>query len=299
VSNVRVGPAGWVYRDWSGIVYPKHPPTGFDPLGYIAQYFDTLEINSTFYRPHPPSVARKWLKRVAHNPRFRFTAKLLRRFTHERESAWTRDEVKEARAGLETLQEHDRLGAVLMQFPWSFKKGETELEWLRDLFSAFEGLPLVLEVRHASWNDADFYSELEDAGVGFVNADQPMYKNTMPPGSHATARVGYIRVHGRNYGDWFRKGAGRDARYDYLYSSDELEPWVERATEVASDKLTREVYVVTNNHFRGQSVVNGIQFKSMLKHQPVEAPETLVKAFPEALREYVVPGEAETHASGP
>jgi uncharacterized protein YecE (DUF72 family) len=126
-----------------------------------------------------------------------------------------------------------------------------------------------------------------------------MYKNTMPPGAHATARVGYIRVHGRNYADWFRKGAGRNARYDYLYSPDDLEPWVERAKEVASDKLTREVYVVTNNHFRGQSIVNGLQFKSMLEHRPVEAPETLVKAFPEELREYAVSSEAGTEASAP
>lgn len=297
VVSVRVGPAGWSYKDWSGVVYPKPAPRGFDPLGYLALYFDALEINSTFYRPQPARVMHGWVERVAHNPRFRFTAKLLRRFTHERAEAWTKSEVREARAGFEVLQEHRRLGAVLLQFPWSFKRGEPEKEWLRDLFSAFAGLPLVVEVRHASWNEADFFAELMERGVGFVNVDQPMFKNTIPPGAHVTSSVGYIRVHGRNFRDWFRKDAGRDARYDYLYEPRQLLPWVERAQDLAADRNTREVYVVTNNHFRGQAVVNGLQLQSMLEHRRVVAPPTLLAAFPEALRDFVVApvGAADEH----
>ncbi len=286
---MRVGPAGWSYKDWNGVVYPKPAPRGFDPLAYLAQYFDALEINSTFYRPQPAPVTHAWVDRVAHNPRFRFTAKLLRRFTHERGEAWTKAEVREARAGLEVLHQHGRLGAVLLQFPWSFKRGEAEREWLADLFSAFVGLPLVVEVRHASWNTAEFFSELVERGVGFVNVDQPMFRNTIPPGAHATSSVGYIRVHGRNFHDWFRKDAGRDARYDYLYEPRQLAPWVARAQHLAADPNTREVYVVTNNHFRGQAVVNGLQLRSMLEHRRVEAPSPLVASFPEALRDFVVP----------
>jgi uncharacterized protein YecE (DUF72 family) len=278
MATIRVGPAGWSYKDWDGIVYPKPRPKGFDPLEFVARYFDTLEINSTFYRPQPAKVTRQWLRRVEANPRFRFTAKLNRRFTHERETAWTRDEVASAREGLDAMAEEGRLGAVLLQFPWSFKRDEKEHSWLFDLFAAFENLPLVLEVRHASWNVPEFYAELAASGVGIVNLDQPLFHHSIPPGARATSKVGYIRVHGRNYNDWFRKDAGRDARYDYLYTPEQLQPWAERALSLSED--TAEVYLVTNNHFRGQAVVNGLQLQALLNRAPVAAPATLVEAVP-------------------
>ena len=289
---IRVGPAGWSYKDWEGVVYPKPKPRGFDPLAYLARYFDTLEINSTFYRPQPAKVARTWDDRVSGNDDFRFTAKLNRRFTHERNSAWTKDEVKEAREAFDAMHERERLGAVLLQFPWSFKRGEGEQEWLRDLIAAFAPLPLVVEVRHDSWNTPEFFAELESRGVGFVNVDQPLFRHSIKPSAHATSHVGYVRVHGRNWKDWFRKNAGRDERYDYLYSASQLRPWVTRAQELAGDYKTKEVYVVTNNHFRGQAVVNGLQMEAMLEGERVEAPAQLVEAFPEALRPFVASADA-------
>ena len=286
-TPIRVGPAGWSYKDWEGIVYPKPKPRGFDPLGFLALYFDALEVNSTFYRSQPAKVARAWADRVSHNRDFRFTAKLHRRFTHERKSAWTRDEVKEARETFDTLRDRGVLGAVLLQFPWSFKREPVSEEWLRDLLKAFPALPLVVEVRHASWNTPEFFAELESRGAGFVNVDQPMFRRSIAPSARSTSHVGYVRVHGRNYKDWFRKDAGRDARYDYLYSPEQLEPWADRARQLAEDPGTQEVYVVTNNHFRGQAVTNGLQLEAMLRGEPVAAPASLVEEFPEALLPYV------------
>ena len=75
---IRVGPAGWSYKDWKEIVYPVEKPKGFHEATYLAQYFDTIEINSTFYRPREPGIARNWVRLVSANPRFRFTAKLWR-----------------------------------------------------------------------------------------------------------------------------------------------------------------------------------------------------------------------------
>ncbi|MFN7132747.1 MAG: DUF72 domain-containing protein, partial [Myxococcales bacterium] len=205
--------------------------------------------------------------------------------------------VDEARAGFDVLQEAGRLGAVLLQFPWSFRRTEREQEWLRDLLRAFAGLPLVVEVRHESWNVAEHFAELEERGVGFVNVDQPLFRNSIKPSAHSTAHVGYIRVHGRNFKDWFRKNAGRDARYDYLYSAAELEPWAERARTLAGDPKTREVYVVTNNHFRGQAVANGVMLKSMIGGTPVEPPPPLAESFFDVLRPYVRLPEAGEGAS--
>src|SRR5688572_18115921 len=114
---VRFGPAGWDYKDWAGVVFPSPKPRGFDPLAYLARYFDTVEINSTFYRPAAPKVGQSWAERVEDNRRFRFTVKLWQRFTHERAESWTSQEVKDARGVLDVLQKAERLGAVLVQFP--------------------------------------------------------------------------------------------------------------------------------------------------------------------------------------
>ena len=288
---IRFGPAGWDYPDWKGVVYPRPAPRGFDPLAHLARFFDAVEVNSTFYRPQRPEVARAWCERIADRPRFRFTAKLWQRLTHQRE-AYGDDEVKQARAALDALAEERRLGAVLLQFPWSFRRDVPALEWLRDLAGALAGLPLVVEVRHASWNVPETYAELAERGLGFVNVDQPLFRSSLAPSAVATARVGYVRVHGRNYKDWFREGAGRDARYDYLYTPEELQPWAERTRALASEVGVEDVYVVTNNHFRGQAVANAAMLASMVEGRTVEIPPELATRYPEALAPFAAPAAA-------
>ncbi len=285
---IRFGPAGWDYPDWKGVVYPRPAPHGFDPLSYLARFFDAVEVNSTFYRPQRPEVARAWCERIAGRPRFRFTAKLWQRLTHERE-AYGAEEVEAARAALDAMNERGRLGAVLMQFPWSFRRDAAALEWLHDLVSALAGLPLVLAVRHASWNVPETYAELSERGVGFVNVDQPLYRDSMKPSAVATASVGSVRVHGRNYRDWFREKAGRDARYDYLYTADELAPWARRTWAIAELPRVEDVYVVTNNHFEGKAVANATMLESMVEKRKVEAPPEVVRAYEEALTPFVLP----------
>ncbi|WP_245814498.1 DUF72 domain-containing protein [Cystobacter ferrugineus] len=289
---IRIGPAGWSYDDWAGIVYPKPRPRGFDPLALLAGYFDALELNTSFYRPISRRNAALWLERTAFNPDFRFTAKLWRRFTHERGSAWTADEVSNTREGLDTLHEAGRLGAVLVQFPWSFRNTGDNRDWLDEVVSTFSEWPLVLEVRHASWNEPDVFVELAERGVGFVNIDQPLFRHSLGPSARATSPVGYVRVHGRNFHNWFRKTASAMERYDYLYPARELAPWVERTKEIAAHPRVSDVYVVTNNHVRGKGVVNALMLQTMLTGRQVHAPETLVREYPDTLGPYVLPPEA-------
>ncbi len=284
---IHFGPAGWHYRDWEGIVYPREKPRGFDALHFIAQFFSTIEINSTYYGPARPQTATKWIERVADFPDFRFTAKLWKRFTHERSTAWTRSEVKEARAAFDKLLAADRFGALLLQFPWSFRRTDENREWLDDVARTFRAFPLVLEVRHASWNVPEFYESLAERDIGFVNIDQPLFSKSIKPSASVTSRVGYIRVHGRNYKDWFRKGAGVEARYDYLYSKDELEPWAGRVKEVASE--AKETYVITNNHYKGKAAANALMLQALVTGRTAKAPETLVKEYPGAVKGLVKP----------
>jgi uncharacterized protein YecE (DUF72 family) len=274
---IRFGVAGWDYKDWWGPVYPAVRARDFDPLGYIARYFDTIEINSTFYRPAAPASARSWARRVAHNPNFRFTAKLWQRFTHERDRAWSADEAAAVREGLDPLADANKLGCVLVQFPWSFKRTPEAGEWLDDVLGAFSAYPLVVEVRHGSWNVPEFYAALTERNVGVVNIDQPVFRNSIKPGSQVTAETGYVRLHGRNYENWFSDRAESHERYDYLYAADELGPWLDRIHEIA--QRARETYVITNNHYRGQAVVNAAMLRRLYARDDVEVPPEVEETY--------------------
>ncbi|HUE83292.1 MAG TPA: DUF72 domain-containing protein [Pyrinomonadaceae bacterium] len=275
--KIRIGPAGWSYKDWNGIVYPETPGKKFDPLAYLANYFDTIEINSSFYRPPTANTTRSWARRVESNPEFVFTAKLHRVFTHERGKATGEDE-RLFREGIQPLANAGKLGTLLIQFPWSFKNNDDERLYLFKLIDKFKDYPLVLEVRHSSWNTPPIHERLVEAGVGICNIDQPLFSKSIHPAAISTSPVGYIRLHGRNYQNWFREKAPRDERYNYLYSLDELEPWIARIKDVAEE--TKETYVITNNHFRGKAVVNGLELKSILEGQPVAAPALLLTEYP-------------------
>ncbi len=288
---IRYGPAGFLYADWAGIVYPEPKPKGFDPLAYVARYFETVEINSTFYGPATRKTADAWIRRIADRPDFRFTAKLWQRFTHQRKETWTRDEERQVRDGFDPLHAEGRLGAVLLQFPWSFRRTDGNREWLDDVVKTFRDYPLVLEVRHESWNVPELFAELAQRGIGFVNIDQPLFGDSIAPSAHATSRVGYVRVHGRNYQDWFRDKALPHERYDYLYPARELEPWAERTREIAAQPETEDVFVVTNNHYRGKGVTNALMLKSMVEGRPVPAPPGIFPEYGEVLEGYATPEE--------
>ena len=283
--RTKIGPAGWSYEDWKGVVYPAEKPRGFSELSYIARYFDTVEINTTFYRPPTPWLARQWVRKVAHNPDFEFTAKLWQRFTHEGAALGTEDERK-FKEGIQPLVDADRLGALLVQFPWRFKNEPGNREWLGTLLDAFFEYPLVVEFRHASWLTDEVLDFLRQRGVGFANIDQPVIGKSVPPTSLATSEIGYIRFHGRNYRDWFREGAGRDDRYNYLYSDEELEEWVDRVRDL--EKQTKKNFLIYNNHYGGKAVVNALQMKAKLTGKPVLAPRTVVQAFPNELKDVAV-----------
>jgi uncharacterized protein YecE (DUF72 family) len=256
-SKIRIGPAGWSYKDWEGVVYPPHG-SKFDPLGYLASFFDTIEINSPFYRIPPPTHAKSWVRRVTANEDFKFTTKVFRGFTHEN-AKLAADDVKAFRNYLDPMMDADRLGAILLQFPWSFKNTPESCEKLVALFEAFAAYPKALEVRHSTFQNEQFFAFLEEHDVAWVNVDQPLFDNSVKPADTVTGPLAYVRFHGRNYEKWFAHEESWE-RYNYLYSKKELAPWVERIERMAR----RDTYVVTNNHFRGQAILNAGDLKEAL-----------------------------------
>jgi uncharacterized protein YecE (DUF72 family) len=256
--KIRIGPAGWSYTDWEKVVYPPHG-SKFDHLAYLSSFFDTIEINSPFYRIPPPTHARSWVRRVGGNPDFQFTTKVFRGFTHEA-AKLAPAELKAFRNYLDPLIEANRLGAILLQFPWSFKNTPESCDKLATLFKAFEAYPKALEVRHSTFQNEEFFAFLREQNVAWVNVDQPLFDNSVKPADTVTGPLAYVRFHGRNYEKWFAHKESWE-RYNYLYSQKELEPWVERIESMAKNKDT---FVVTNNHFRGQAIVNAGELKQSL-----------------------------------
>lgn len=279
--DVRVGPAGWSYPDWNRIVYPANKKRGFDPLRYLSRYFDTIEINSTFYRPALPKIFLNWAERVEENPHFRFSVKCWKRFTHEKKPLSMAD-MKQVFPGLEALHETGTLGCILFQFPWSFRNDMENRVYIREIRDCFQHFPIVLEVRHESWNQEAFFGYLKHLQIGFANLDQPVLRKCIPPTEITTAPTAYVRLHGRNDQDWFRKDAGRDDRYNYLYTQEELEDWVTRIKRLK--RKAKEIYVITNNHFKGQAVCNAFQLQTLLGQPPRMIPESLKERFPELRR---------------
>ncbi len=304
---IRTGVAGWDYPDWAGTVYPAHMGRDFDRLAWLAEYFDVVEINVTFYRQPGPQACRSWVERVAFNPGFRFTAKVFHTLTHAGRIAGRsvdpgnpslEKDAGQYREGIEPLRAAGLLGAVLLQFPHSFQDRPENRGHIERLCGLLPGLTLVAEVRHRSWNHDDALRFLAGLGVGFCNVDQPRLAGTLGPTGHVTSRTAYIRLHGRNAEHWFppRPAGTGDAptrtgaqRYDYLYTMQELEPWVERAGRIADH--AEEVFIIANNHYRGKAPANALMLKASLAHHKVAAPPELMATYP-ALKGWAEPRPA-------
>ena len=306
-GKLRIGTAGWAYKDWVGVFYPEYlPARKIHPIEYLAQFFDVVEINTSFYGPIKPHLAKVWCKKVAAvNPNFVFTAKLLRSFTHsplavmEPTSAATirpgEDDEQQTREGLDALANEGRLGALLMQFPVSFKNTSLNREYLEVLLRQFIEYPRVIEVRHESWNNPETLAQFAHMNVAFCNIDQPQIGRSLAPTQHVTAPIGYIRLHGRNYDQWFDCD-NRNDRYNYLYTEAELGDWKEKIEAISN--RADVTYVVTNNHFEARAGVNALQLKSMLTGKRVKAPPQLLRRYPE-LKNVADPAEDEASPNLP
>ena len=320
MREVYVGPAGWSYTDWAGYVYPAKRQKGFHEATYLAQFFDTIEINTSFYGPMRADHAKLWVERVSANPRFLFTAKLWQKFTHD--PVTTREDERIVREGFDVLRAAGKLGAVLAQFPFSFHRSRENVVGLTVLMQRFADYPLAVELRHASWNDAEVFALLREHGAAFCNIDQPIIGRSIEPRDFpiggeqrgrdgkiqrrgaegaeerredlAIAPIGYIRLHGRRYDTWFNDDPAIPSfeRYNYLYSTEELKPW---ASRVRNEKAqAQKVFAVTNNHYLGKAVVNALQLLSMLKGAKVNVPDPLRVKYPELEKIAELPPERPT-----
>jgi uncharacterized protein YecE (DUF72 family) len=301
--TLYVGTSGWSYPKgngaWDGSFYPPRL-VDKDKLSFYARYFNTVEINSSFYRPPNMYAARAWAQKVPDT--FRFTAKLWQKFTHPKMFEQATGNVAEVEdedfgvftEGVGPLLESGKLGVLLAQFPTSFRPDPARLEYLEALIRRLRGagFPLAVELRHREWTESDqapaLRALMEQEKVAWVMIDEPRFKTSI---RHVplTSDLGYFRFHGRNYAQWWKHGESED-RYNYLYTPAEQKEIAQDVREVASQ--TQDTYAFYNNHYGAKAVVNALQLQTMLDMPPPQEPlpEVLQQSFPDVLQEVAKPG---------
>jgi uncharacterized protein YecE (DUF72 family) len=249
VAPIRIGTCSWADEGLVKRWYPRGVSSPEGRLVYYAERFDTVEVDSPFYRLPSPETAAKWAERTPEG--FVFHAKASGEMTGHSEA--DREEAFAAfREALAPLEQAGKLRGVLLQYPPRFTKSAEAMGELKAVAPLLDPLVPLVEFRHRSWVEederADTFSFLERQGLSYVSVDSPRGRasNILPRIAAATHPVAYVRFHGRNWRTWNLKGKSSAERFDWLYERQELEEWVEPLAELAGQ--AEEVYAMFNNN---------------------------------------------------
>jgi len=282
----NIGTAGWSYKDWVPNFYPKNQSGGFDWLQFYSHYFNCVEVNSTYYTYISPKVVEGWIKKVEDSNDFIFHIKLHQDFTHKRK--FDEQNIKAVRYNLDLFRKSERLGGLLIQFPYSFPFDGSSIQHIKKLRDIFSDISCFVEVRQSSWNNnraLEFFKENE---LTFCTIDQPQIGQAIEFEPIITNDKAYIRFHGRNAEAWKKSLSNfgkpktyeeQSSRYSYLYSPGELIE-IEQKIKSILHKV-KEINVIMNNHPQGDAVANAFELiHSLEEKNKIEMPKTIVKAYP-------------------
>ena len=273
-NEVLIGMGGWELPSFNRVFYPVKSEKGFRKLEYFSRFFDLVEVNSTFYNTSLGAAqAQRWLQDVGGNPRFMFTVKLYRGFTHTFDAI--QNDALAVHRLLDPLRDANKFCGLVIQFPSSFNKTIEQQAHLVKLRTIFPEDQLFLDLRHISWNEESFYQFCRENGFHLINVDLPRLPGHMPLNSLAWNGVAYFRMMGRNIEAWNHPHSGD--RYLYYYSEEELHDLVQRIKQVNA----RKAYVVFHNDRQAHSLVNGLQVEHVLHPtKRLTAPANILAAFP-------------------
>jgi uncharacterized protein YecE (DUF72 family) len=281
-----IGTAGWSYKDWVPAFYPKSQSGSFDWLRFYAHYFNCVEVNSSYYTYISPKTVKGWIEKVSDSDDFLFTMKLHQDFTHKKK--FDEQKIRSVNYNLDMLSKAERLGGLLIQFPYSFSFNDASMDYIRRLKDIFENFSCFVEVRHSSWDKKEVYDFFKRSNITFCTIDQPQIGKAIQFEPIITNNAAYIRFHGRNTEAWTNsiKNFGKkqtyeeqSGRYKYLYTPGELVE-IEQKIKTIQEKV-EEIYVIMNNHPQGEAVANAFELIHLLEEkEKVDMPATIVKAFP-------------------
>ncbi len=281
-----IGTAGWSYKDWIPNFYPKSQTGGFDWLRFYANYFNCVEVNSTYYAYLSPQIFNSWIDKISDSDDFVFTIKLHQDFTHKK--VYDQQKIKAVNHNLDILAKEEKLGGLLIQFPYSFTFNNVSAEYIRKLSEIFQSYNCFVEVRHASWNNKNAFELFRELNLTYCTIDQPQIGKAISFEPIITNDKAYIRFHGRNVEAWKnsinnfgekQNYAEQSARYKYFYSPGELVE-IQQKIKSIQDKV-KEIYIIMNNHPQGDAVANAFELIHLLEEKTkVEMPETILRGFP-------------------
>jgi uncharacterized protein YecE (DUF72 family) len=284
-AKYYIGTAGWSYKDWVPSFYPKAQTGGFDWLQFYASYFNCVEVNSSYYAYLNPKIVEGWIRKTEDMGEFTFTFKLHQDFTHRR--TFTPQNIKEINFNLDILARSERLGGILLQFPYSFEYNEVNRRYLNDLIDIFRSYKPFVEVRNFSWFNDEIFSELRKMNIPLCTIDQPKFGKVVPFEPVVTADRAYFRFHGRNWTAWKDSvvNHGKEQTYDqqserykYLYTPGELVQIQQKINSV--QESVKEIFVIMNNHPTGYAVANAFEMIHLLEEKSkVRIPGTTLKSF--------------------
>ncbi|MCX8105674.1 MAG: DUF72 domain-containing protein [Ignavibacterium album] len=282
----HIGTAGWSYKDWVPNFYPKNQSAGFDWLQFYSHYFNCVEVNSTYYTYISPKIVEGWIKKVSDNDDFIFHIKLHQDFTHKRK--FDEQNIKAVRYNLDLLRKSERLGGLLIQFPYSFAFYGVSVQYIQKIKDIFPDISCFVEVRHSSWRNNRALEFFKQNNLTRCTIDQPQIGQAIPFEPIVTNDKAYIRFHGRNVEAWKKSLSDfgkeqtyeeQSSRYSYLYSPGELVEIVQKIKSIESK--VKEINVIMNNHPKGDAVANAFELIHLLEEKTkVEMPETIVRAYP-------------------
>lgn len=259
MAEIYIGTSGYSYPDWRGVFYPGELKSE-DFLSFYSRQFGFTELNFSYYRQPGPEQCRSFLERTPSS--FLFTLKAHQSLTHQRGPEWEESSAI-FREGIEPLIEARRLGAVILQFPYSFGYTRENRLYLARLLERLEGLPLAVEFRKKEWQNPAVREGLRERQAAEVITDLPRLPGLPETQMYLTSHWGYIRFHGRNADNWWV--GDNVTRYDYRYSETELEAWAGPVEEMA--RKTRRLFIAFNNHRKGQAVDNALTLKGLLEER--------------------------------
>jgi uncharacterized protein YecE (DUF72 family) len=273
VAPVRLGTCSWADEGLVKQWYPREVRSAEARLRYYAEWFDTVEVDSPFYRLPSVETAARWAERTP--PDFVWHAKASAQMTGHEETDSRELAFREFRESLAPLEEAGKLRGVLLQYHPRFVKSREALDELRAVPELLAPLVPLIEFRHRSWmteeERADTLAFLEQHGLAYVSVDSPATRasNVLPRIGAATHEVAYIRFHGRNWKTWNKKTRTSGERFDWLYSREDLENWVAPIKRLAEEG--RELYAFFNNNRHDYAPRSAQVLRGLLDEAGVDA----------------------------
>ena len=241
MSEIRIGCSGWNYAHWRERVYPKGLPAK-RWLEHYARLFDTVEVNSTFYRLPRESAVKGWVEQSP--PGFLFAVKMSRYLTHIRRLGGLEQGIPLFHSRIAPLVRSRKLGPVLWQLPPTFRRDDERLAACLAVLPAGRH---CFELRHPSWYADEVYELLRGRGAALVIPDSPKYPFRQ---LELTADWTFVRFH---HGS---RGRGGN------YSETEIAEWAARIDGWRTAGI--DVYAYYNNDWEGYAVKNGLRLREML-----------------------------------